>query len=243
MLIVSLLKSDIVKIRELPFEERKKLYEKVIELHKIKVGKKQLGKRKIAKILNIPLGVVKHWLYGGRKPKTNKGYNNPMYGKKHKLETKEKLSKMFLGKHHSPETEFQNLFKDKELKEKIIKLSIRALRKRPTSLEKRFMKIAEKYNLPFKYVGDGSVIINSLNPDFIECNGKKLVIEIFGDYWHRVRPKYDIHTEEGRRKRYKEVGFEMLVLWGHELESLKEEEILNKVRTFIQPINSKFIKK
>lgn len=35
--------------------------------------------------------------------------------------------------------------------------------------------------------------IGGLCPDFVNCNGKKVIIELFGDYWHDL-------DEEGYEK-------------------------------------------
>lgn len=36
----------------------------------------------------------------------------------------------------------------------------------------------------YRFVGDGSFWIGGKNPDFINVNGQKKIIEMFGDYWH-----------------------------------------------------------
>ena len=53
---------------------------------------------------------------------------------------------------------------------------------RPTKPEKKLVGIKNECKLPYKYCGDGSVIIGGLNPDFINTNGEKKLIEVFGDY-------------------------------------------------------------
>jgi len=54
-------------------------------------------------------------------------------------------------------------------------------------LFKHNISIAQyKENFPneWKYAGDGSLIIRGKCPDFVNVNGRKLIIEVFGDYWH-----------------------------------------------------------
>lgn len=65
----------------------------------------------------------------------------------------------------------------------------------------------------FKFVGDGEVIIAGKNPDFININGQKQIIELFGDYWHRgENPKC-------RMRLFKAYGFETLIIWEYELKN------------------------
>jgi len=56
-------------------------------------------------------------------------------------------------------------------------------RRTPTSLEKKFQNIVDKNNLPYKFVGDGSFMIERKNPDFINTNGHKIAIEVYARYY------------------------------------------------------------
>jgi hypothetical protein len=67
----------------------------------------------------------------------------------------------------------------------------------------------------WKYVGDGQVFIAGKCPDFVNVNGQKKIIELFGDYWHRGQDPQD------RENVFKPFGFETLVIWEHELKSFK----------------------
>lgn len=82
------------------------------------------------------------------------------------------------------------------------------------------------YPNEWKYVGDGSFIINGKNPDFINCNGKKLIIELFGEHWHKPE------DENIRINIFKEYGYNTLIIWAKELkyiEKLKEKlNLFNK---------------
>jgi len=62
----------------------------------------------------------------------------------------------------------------------------------------------------WKYVGDGEFWLGRRNPDFMNINGEKKLIEVFGDYWHK--------GEDGKeRKRYfAQYGFKTLIIWEHE---------------------------
>ncbi|MEM5781948.1 MAG: hypothetical protein QXD43_01990 [Candidatus Aenigmatarchaeota archaeon] len=102
---------------------------------------------------------------------------------------------------------------------------------KPTRLEKLFIKLIKKYNLPYKYVGNGSFWVKNANPDFINVNGKKEVIEIFGDFWHNPKLNkycnYE-HTEKGRKLIFKKYGFNCIVIWEKEFNNPNwEENVLN----------------
>lgn len=104
-----------------------------------------------------------------------------------------------------------------------------------TKPEKIVIDIIQKYSLPFKYVGDRHFWIDNVNPDFVNSNGEKIVIEVFGDYWHDpLKNKHCSYnrTEEGRKEFLKSYGWKCLVLWENEIKSLKEEEIVNKIKEF-----------
>jgi len=109
----------------------------------------------------------------------------------------------------------------------------KSLRMRPTKPEKNLGKIIEE-NFPgeYKYNGDFSceTLIGGLIPDYINVNGKKHVVELFGSYWHdpeqkEVRPKA---TESGRRKALQELGYRCTIIWDHELDD--ESLVVQRIR-------------
>lgn len=83
----------------------------------------------------------------------------------------------------------------------------------------------------FRYNGDFSqkVMLNGLIPDFVNVNGRKVVIEVFGDYFHN--PKYfklkRNRTEVGRIEAFAEVGWDCVVIWESELK--EPEKVLEKI--------------
>jgi very-short-patch-repair endonuclease len=48
-----------------------------------------------------------------------------------------------------------------------------------SSLEIKFEGICQKHNLPYKFVGNGDFFIERKCPDFINCNGEKIAIEVY----------------------------------------------------------------
>jgi len=110
-------------------------------------------------------------------------------------------------------------------------------KKKPSKPEKRLDEILNKFfPQQWQYVGDGSFITEGikLNPDFIHCDGKKLLIEVFGEYWHKQAPNIAWHrTELGRMMVYGAIGFKCLVLWDYEIKRLLEPEIVARVKQFV----------
>lgn len=84
----------------------------------------------------------------------------------------------------------------------------------------------------YKYVGDFDIVIGGKCPDFININGQKKLIELFGDYWHSMK-KTGISKEKHeteRREHFKKYGFDTLVVWESELKN--KEAVKNKIVEF-----------
>ncbi len=69
----------------------------------------------------------------------------------------------------------------------------------------------QELSLPYRYVGNGQFILGGKCPDFLNFNGQKKLIELFGDYWHKGE------NPQGRIDYFKQYGFDTLVIWEHEL--------------------------
>ncbi len=117
---------------------------------------------------------------------------------------------------------FRNLWKDPEY----IRNQVRARGLKPNKTEMMLEQWFKSQGLPFKFVGDGQVVLGGKCPDFINYNGKKQIIEFFGDYWHEPE------EEEERKKIFAEFGYETLIIWEHELKD--EGAMLNKVQSWLE---------
>ncbi len=108
---------------------------------------------------------------------------------------------------------------------------------RPTSPERLVMTVCEKYGIMLKYVGNGKFWLEhygrKLNPDFIASGGRRLIVEVFGDYWHREDAPDIYATEKCRRAAFDELGYRLLVLWQSHLDSMSEIEIAEKLTAFL----------
>jgi len=107
------------------------------------------------------------------------------------------------------------------------KQAIRNVMKRriPTELERKFQNIVDNYNLPYKYVGDGSFILENCNPDFININGKKIAVEVFARYY-KNRDGRDVDKwKEKRSKIFSKYGWRIAYF----NESQIEDKVVLKV--------------
>lgn len=148
-------------------------------------------------------------------------------GRKFSRETLKKMSLSGKGKKFSEEHK-RNIGKalkervfSREWKERISKTKkeqwkapgyakkmFKAMWTRPTKPEIKMLALLESlFPGEYKYVGDGDVWIAGKNPDFINVNGQKKIIEVFGDYWHRNDKPSD------RMKIFEPYGYKTLVIW------------------------------
>lgn len=108
---------------------------------------------------------------------------------------------------------------------------MKAFNRKPNESEKLLTRILDQF-LPreWKYTGDGDFWIGGRNPDFVNVNGKKQVIELFGTHWHG--PDITDATEEDKISHYSSYGFGCLILWDDELFDIPE--VVRKVRDFVK---------
>ena len=91
---------------------------------------------------------------------------------------------------------------------------------KPNSKEKKLDTILQQ-NFPkeFKLNVKGGVVIGGKIPDFVNVNGRKMLVELFGDYWHgkRVTGRGKEYEVQRRKDIFKRWGFSTLVIWESEL--------------------------
>ena len=159
--------------------------------------------------------------YGNKISKFMKGKSwEERFGIKKANELKEKQSKRY-----------KKLWKNEKYRDRTVHKVLKGLSMRPTNPEKTLISLFEKNTLPYKYVGNGDFILKGKNPDFLNVNGQKKVIELFGDYWHSDKVKLPFHrTKEGTIEHYDKYGFDCLVIWENELDDINS--VLNKIQEF-----------
>ena len=148
---------------------------------------------------------------------------NSMLGKKMSTIAIEKIKNKKTGIPNQKHSKFMfNSWQNKKYKEKQIRSILQGMLKRPTSFEKIIIDIINKYKLPYKYTGDGSFLIGYKNPDFINCNGEKICIEVYNDFHH---PN---NYEEIRSKHFSDYGWKTIFI--DEREIRDENIILGKIK-------------
>jgi len=104
-----------------------------------------------------------------------------------------------------------------------IRVHLRRRKWQMTGIEMIVAEYLERvYPAQWKYNGcrDCGVIIDGKTPDFININGQKIVLEVFGRYWHKkseVKPL---------KAHYKKFGFDCGIIWE---EDCYDEDRLNKI--------------
>jgi G:T-mismatch repair DNA endonuclease (very short patch repair protein) len=86
----------------------------------------------------------------------------------------------------------------------------------------------------YKFVGNGEIWLSGFNPDFININGQKKIIEFFGDFWHANPEKYKendvIHNklrardiwkkDKNRIEKFDNLGYKTSIIWENELKDI-----------------------
>jgi G:T-mismatch repair DNA endonuclease (very short patch repair protein) len=158
--------------------------------------------------------------------KCNATFEVPTYSNKkyhcHKCSTDDNRNK--------PKSEESNEKRRKTHKQlwqdpEFVRKKMKANNVRPNKPEKFLTKLfQELYPNEWKYVGDGQFILAGKCPDFVNINGQKKIIELYGDYWHKDDNPQD------RIDLFAKYGYQTLVIWEHELEDV--ENLKEKLVSF-----------
>lgn len=172
-------------------------------------------------------------LYGKR------GALSPNWGEKRTPAQKAKMSQAQKGhpgytKGRHPSEETRKKLRASAQAKHLIQYPLRASHRRPTGPERRFLELCEVHNLPFEYTGDGRFWIQQMNPDFI-CPEQKVVVEVFGNYWHNpllMQTAYRAEsTVEYRKQLLAKEGWRLIVIWESELKDpTTRAKILGRLR-------------
>jgi hypothetical protein len=155
-----------------------------------------------------------------------KGENGPMYGKEGYWKGK---VGPFAGKYHSEETiEIMSKVMTKNWQNPdFVKMMVESWSKRPTQPESELEGLVQLlFPKEYKYNGNFElgITIGGKIPDFVNVNGKKKAIEMFGDYWHEGE------DPQVRIDLFKEYGWDLLVIWEHELKD--KDAVIQKILKF-----------
>lgn len=169
------------------------------------------------------------WCYGSKKCRSCSNKNKLVSDL-----TKQKISNQVLKK-WADKTYYDKMCKIRKnqmtslVKEKICR---KLISRNITGLEKKVIDIIKKYGLDFKYVGDGSFILHGFNPDFINVNGKKQIIEVFYEYFKEKQYGSLNKYKKQRYAIYRGYGFDTLFIGHLDLQSLSERDIADKIKAF-----------
>jgi G:T-mismatch repair DNA endonuclease (very short patch repair protein) len=90
----------------------------------------------------------------------------------------------------------------------------KALNLHPNIPEKTVINLLnELFPKEYKYVGNFKFWLGGKNPDIMNVNGQKKLIEVFGDYWHRGE------NPQNRIRHFKKYGFDTLVIWEKDIKN------------------------
>lgn len=206
----------------------------VTEETRMKISRAQKGKTITAKERAILLQYNIERANGTRicSPETRAKLSQAGRGRKDSEETRVKKSQARIGMKFSPE-HCANMGKGKKLawqdpewRDKVVKAQRIGKHTHPNHAETEMLELLNQlYPRQWAFVGDGSLIINGKNPDFINTNGRKIIIELFGNYWHKKE------EEQERIAIFDKYGFSTLIIWDTELPD--KTELTKKIIEFV----------
>lgn len=161
-------------------------------------------------------------------------------------EVKKKISDSLKGRAQPPRTaeHCSNLSKSVNKPETLKKLAEIGAKSRtkqasPNTKEKLLEAVLNK-NFPgeFKLNVKNGLIIGNKVPDFVNVNGRKVLVELFGDYWHstRITGKSKEAEEATRKSHFNSWGFKTVIIWESELHNT--DLICNKISEIYREIDS-----
>jgi hypothetical protein len=118
-------------------------------------------------------------------------------------------------------------WKNPKYRNKVTKRVLQGLKIKPNRPERIMIQIIIRNKFPFVYTGNGKVIINGFNPDFLFQN---LIIEVFGEYHHNLP---EVKKRDKRKLRaYSSLGYKTLIIWSNELK--EPQKVVEKIRGFLK---------
>ena len=141
-----------------------------------------------------------------------KGENHPMFGKNHSKKSRQMNS------------DAHKLLWENPV---FVKRMFMSFIQKPTKPEKELKSLLDVV-LPKEYEYNGiygcGVSIGRKIPDFVNVKGKKKVIEMNGEYWHKGENPQD------RIDLFKEYGYDCLIIYDFELQD--KRKVINKILKF-----------
>jgi very-short-patch-repair endonuclease len=173
-----------------------------------------------------------------------KGRSPPNKGKPVPEEVKKKISEKLKGRHLSFETRQKmkvakhNISLETRLKisqalkgKPKIRRNLEKKLAKPNKFEARCMSLFEANNMPLKFVGDyrAGFFIEGKIPDFVATNNKKLLIEVFCDYY-KIKQYGSVENYKNKREfLFSKYGWKTLFFSDKDIK-LKTKECLDIIK-------------
>lgn len=213
------------------------------EEHKAILRKARKGKRQYEMTGEIREKMRKAQKGKAKSEAHKKNLSKAHTGKTLSDEHKRKLSEAHKGRKFSEETIKKMCIASKKKWQDpdYVKKVMEGINAKPNKIEQLVDEILQKhFSNEWKYNGDFScgVTINGLIPDFINVNGKKAVIEVFGTVYHSEKAFKKIfnrelswkQTEFGKKAIFAQLGYACVVLQERQIKEEGEEYVLNEIR-------------
>jgi len=107
---------------------------------------------------------------------------------------------------------------------------VKSRHKKPNKSEFKLQLLLDSIYPNFFHYNEEQVI-GTIVPDFISGNGYKLLIELFGNYWHSRNTISWHQTELGRIMISNFYGYKCLVIWESELKDIPN--LIDKIKVFV----------
>jgi G:T-mismatch repair DNA endonuclease (very short patch repair protein) len=165
--------------------------------------------------------------------KSKEIWSNTEYKKRMSEIHKKHPTKYWLGKKR---IDFKKLWGNKKFREKMLLAQRNGMKITPNKPERKLNELLTNlFPNEYKINVKGEVmILGGKIPDFINVNGQKKVIEMFGDWFHSKEwiKKHGCYedTEKGRIKHFKKLGWDTLIVWEHELKDI--DKLKEKINIF-----------
>jgi hypothetical protein len=114
----------------------------------------------------------------------------------------------------------KELWKDPEFAKKVLH------RRTPSGPEQEFICISDRFYLEFNFVGNGELIIDGKNPDFVCINDEHKLIEIWGEHFKLGRNPQDLIDF------FKDRGYDCIVIWASELKDVSS--VIDRIKKFVE---------
>ena len=174
-------------------------------------------------------------------PETLRKMSEAQVGRVHSDETKRLLSKLHLGKTHSEESlrlmseSHKKMWQDPEFIHNWSESMKLSSHRKPNNSELQLQSILDKH-FPgeWEYIGDGKDVVDWVgrrNPDFINVNNRKRVLEMFGVYYHDPDLFPNRMSEGELIAHYEKYGVDCLVVWEYDI--FDDAKVVELVKEFM----------